>query len=540
MSELHQHHQRKLSRRLFFKQTIGLGAVAGLGALLAACGGDAIPPTATRPTASTAPAASAAASAAPATGASAAPAASAAASAAPSTAASAAPAATAGSAGAAGTATRAATATGGAATTAAAAPIAATAPFKAPASFSGKLLVWGIVSFTSTGDALLGQQMQDWGKANKVEVEYVALPGSDYDQKVTAAVETGALPDVVMLGGTNTIYYAGQNRLADLTDVYNSIKDTGGGMYQSILPNVQIADKIYAIPMQADLSVLYARLDLCEKATGKRQAPTTLDEMDAIMRKVNEPPKQFGFGLTLGRTPDGDGNIQALIFNDGGTLVDKDGNPAINNEGTISALTRVQGWWKDKLIPPDSPAWDDSSNNKSYQSRQSAFVLNPASIFAFLEQNDKELLANTAQVAFPKGKAGTFPTAGTWAWGVFANSKNVDAGKAMIQNIMQPDKLQAVYEKVGGRWYPVYKELSGAKWWKDRPYFDEFPKLLDTARPTWYPAVATPKLLSQLSAAGQRRIYSEMVQDVVVNNKSPQDAAKAAQGKMVQAFAEIK
>ena len=536
MSDLH-HQQRKLSRRLFFKQTVGLGAVAGLGALLAACGGDAVAPAATRPAAS-----SAAPSTAPSTGASAAPAASAAASGAPSTAASAAPstAASAAPAGAAGTATRSATATGGATATSAAAPIAATAPFKAPASFSGKLLVWGIVSFTTTGDALLGQQMQDWGKANKVEVEYVALPGSDYDQKVTAAVETGALPDVVMLGGTNTIYYAGQNRLADLTDVYNSVKDTGGGMYQSLLPNVQIGDKIYAIPMQADVSVLYARLDLCEKATGKRQAPTTIDEMDAIMRKINEPPKQFGFGLTLGRTPDGDGNIQTIIFADGGTLVDKDGNPAINNEGTISALTRVQGWWKDKLIPPDSPAWDDSSNNKSYQSRQSAFALNPASIFAFLEQNDKELLANTAQVAFPKGKAGSFPAAGTWAWGVFANSKNVDAGKALIQHIMQPDKLQAVYEKVGGRWYPVYKELSAAKWWKDRPYFDEFPKLLDTARPAWYPAVATPKLLSQLSGASQRRIYSEMVQDVVVNNKSPQDAAKTAQDKMVQAFAEIK
>ena len=33
-------------------------------------------------------------------------------------------------------------------------------------------------------------------------------------------------------------------------------------------------------------------------------------------------------------------------------------------------------------------------------------------------------------------------------------------------------------------------------------------------------------------------IYAEMLQDVVVSNKSPQDAAKAAQTKMEQAFAE--
>jgi hypothetical protein len=262
--------------------------------------------------------------------------------------------------------------------------------------------------------------------------------------------------------------------------------------------------------------------------------------MDAIMRKVNEPPKQYGFGLTLGRTPDAQGNIQTIIFADGGTLVDKDGNPSINNDGTISALTRVQTWWKDKLIPPDSPAWDDSKNNASYQSRQSCFVINPASIFAFLEANDKDLLKDTIQAPLPKGKVGSFPGAGTWAWSVFSASKNVPAAKAMIQNIMAPDKVQAVYEKVGGRWYPVYKDLANAKWWKDRPYFDEFPKGLETARPGWFPATATPKLLSQLSSANNRFIFADMVQDVVVKGTSPLDAAKAAQTKMEQAFSEIK
>jgi len=401
------------------------------------------------------------------------------------------------------------------------------------------MTAWGIVSFTTDGDKLLGDQMAAWGKANNVEVEYVALPGSDYAQKVAAAVETGAIPDVVMMSG-DTVYWVGQNRLVDISDVFDSVKNLGGGMWESLLPNVQVNGKTYSIPMESDVTVLYARLDLCEQATGKRAAPATFDEMDAIMRKVNKPPTQYGFGITLGRTPDADGNIQNLMLADGATLVDKDGNPAINVDGTISALTRVQTWWKDKLIPPDSPAWDDSSNNKSYQSRQACFVLNPASIFAFLEANDKELLSQTIQAPIPKGKAGSFPGAGCWSWSIFSASKQVNAGKAMITNIMAPDKMQAVYEKVGGRWYPVYKDLANAKWWKDRPYFDQFPEVLKTARPAWYPATATPKLLAQLSAAGQKHIYSEMVQDVVVNNKSPQDAAKAAQTKMEQTFAEVK
>ncbi len=121
--------------------------------------------------------------------------------------------------------------------------------------FSGKLTAWGIVSFTKDGDNLLGQQMIDWGKANKVEVEYVPLDGSTYDSKVAGAIETGAIPDVVMLSGTNTIYYAAQNRLADLTDVYNDVKGLGGGLYEQLLPYVQVNGKVYSIPMQSDLSV---------------------------------------------------------------------------------------------------------------------------------------------------------------------------------------------------------------------------------------------------------------------------------------------
>ena len=406
-------------------------------------------------------------------------------------------------------------------------------------SFSGKLTAWGIVSFTKDGDNLLGQQMADWGKANNVSVEYVPLDGSTYDAKVAGGIETGAIPDVVMLSGTNTIYYAAQNRLVDLTDVYNDVKGLSGGIYEQLLPYVTSNGKVYSIPMQADLSVTYARLDLIEKATGKRQAPETWDALEEIARKVNDPPKLYGIGFTLGRTPDGDGNIQQLLIADGGTLVDKDGKPAISNDGTVSALTRVQKWWKDKLIPQDSPAWDDTGNNKSYQSRQSAFVFNPASIFAYLDKNDQELLKDTTQAANPKGKSGqTGSSLGTWSWSVFSASKQVDASKAMIRAIMQPDKVEAVYETVGGRWYPVYKDLANAKYWKDRPYFDAFPQGITSAKPAWLPAQATPDLLTQMSAAGQKRIYSEMLQDVVVSNKSPQDAAKAAQTKMEQAFAE--
>ena len=78
-----------------------------------------------------------------------------------------------------------------------------------------------------------------------------------------------------MMGG-QTEYYAAQNRLVDLTDIFDQIKGFGGGMFEQLFPIVQVNGKTYSIPMESDLSVMYARLDLMEKATGKRESPEDL------------------------------------------------------------------------------------------------------------------------------------------------------------------------------------------------------------------------------------------------------------------------
>lgn len=401
-----------------------------------------------------------------------------------------------------------------------------------------KITAWGVVSFTEAGDTMLGEQMMAWGEENGIEVEYVALPGSDYTTRVATAVETGSVPDIVMMLGSLTIFYAEQDRLVDLTDVYDELKDLAGGMYEQLLPHVSVGDTVYSIPMESDLSVMYARLDLIEAVTGERVAPATLEELEELATEINDPPMTFGIGLTLGRTPDANGSLNQLIYNYGGTLVDENGAPAINNEGTVLALETIKRWWDNGLIPPNSPSWDDSGNNTAYNSGQAAFVFNPASIFAYLEQNDPELLADTTQAPFPAGPAGAFPVVGTWSWSIFNTSPCVDQAKELIKAIMQPEPLQEMYEAVGGRWYPVYRDLANAPFWQERPFFADFPDIIASAREPWFPAEATPLLLTQLSAYDQVLAGPEIVQQVLLNSLSPADAAAQLQTRMEQVFAE--
>jgi hypothetical protein len=91
---------------------------------------------------------------------------------------------------------------------------------------------------------------------------------------------------------------------------------------------------------------------------------------------------------------------------------------------------------------------------------------------------------------------------------------------------------------VGGRWYPVYRDLAQSPFWTERPFFDDFPRIIESARETWHPAQATPELLTQLSAVYQKLIIPEMAQEVILNNVPAAEAAKTAQTKMEQAFQE--
>ncbi|MFZ0218264.1 MAG: extracellular solute-binding protein, partial [Candidatus Dormiibacterota bacterium] len=378
----------------------------------------------------------------------------------------------------------------------------------------GSLDVWGIVSFTPAGDALLGQQMKDWGTKNGVSVTYTAVPGTDYETKVGAAIQSGGLPDVVMLESTDPIYYGSQGHIIDITDVYDEVKGLGGGIYDAVMPYSTLNGKVVAIPMQVAPTLLYARLDMCEKATGQRQPPQTLDELESIAEKVNDPPNFYSIALTLGKTADS-GDVAGLMTAEGGTYVDKHGNPAIDNPGMVAALTRIKRWWDKKLINPSALTANDSWNNDLYQSGQTAFAWNPASIYSYLATSNQALLKNTSQGPAPKQKVSA-QAASPWQWSISSTSKNQTSAKALLKYIMQPDQLEAVYEKVDGRWYPIYKELASRPFWKDNPYFAAFPDLIAHNQTDWYPATASSKLLAQLNAFETAYIIAQETQTVLL------------------------
>jgi multiple sugar transport system substrate-binding protein len=424
-------------------------------------------------------------------------------------------------------------------TTAPAPAGATTAPAAAggPKSNGTKLTAWGWQSFTPAGDKTLGDQMQAWGQANNTQVEYVVVENSQFPQKLAAAIEAKAPPDVVMLtAASNVIDYASRQLLVDISDVWKTASSKAGGFWSYVEPLYKIGTTYYGVPFEADTSPMFARTDLIKQATGSTDPPKTLDDMFSISQKINNPPDVYAFGLTLGRTPDCFGNALAIIWNDGGALVDKDGKVALNSPETVAAVNRIKSWWDAKIIPPDSPTWDDTGNNAAYQKKQSAFVINPPSVYGWMVDNDKDLLNNSVMAPIPAGKSGSYSGSGSWSWSIFQSTKNVDGAKDLITYLMDPGRLQQVYSTVGGRWYPIHQDGAKNEFWTSIPQFKFYPDLLKGGRDISYPAAPDTNMFAALGEIQTRLILPDMIQNVIVKGMAVQDAVSGAHDAMVEVF----
>jgi len=396
----------------------------------------------------------------------------------------------------------------------------------------GRLIVLAHPSFTPAGDQELADQGAAYGKSAGIEVAYQTDP--NVPQKLIAAIEAKNPPDVAMFGsGAEVFQYL--DHLVDLSDIFNDVSKQAGGFIEPMMVPFKVNGKFWAVPFETSAFPMHSRLDLIEKATGKRVPPATLDELEDVSKKILHEPDMYPIGFTLGLTSDAQQNLFMVIWADGGALIDKDGKPSINSPETIFALKRIKRWWDEKLIPPDSPSWDDTGNNNAYQTKRVAFALNPPSIYSWVQTNDKELTDNTALAPMPTGQSGKayMPFDG-WSWGIFKESKNIDAAKGLIRYWMQPDHLESAYEKTAGRWYPINKDLQNNKFWTDQPGYKYYPQMVANERAPYFPAEPSPPLLKSLGDQDGEFVIAAMAQDVIVKNLSPEQAAANCQAKLVE------
>ena len=146
---------------------------------------------------------------------------------------------------------------------------------------------------------------------------------------------------------------------------------------------------------------------------------------------------------------------------------------------------------KHKIIPKGAIGWDNTGNNKAYQSRQVIFVQNATSIYAHLAESDKDLYNVTGLFPTPAGPAGAFESLGSTYWALFKHNPYPELAKGLAEYWMAPENLRVVIEEGDGRWGPPYRSMLESDFWK-RPVLTHWLQMLERGRHFASPGTAHP------------------------------------------------
>ncbi len=397
-----------------------------------------------------------------------------------------------------------------------------------------KLVYWHIPTFTPMADEAARQFFDEFCKQaglKESEVSFIVVPNSELVPRLSAALEAGSPPDVVRLYKSYVQLYRAQGQLLDVTDVVEKMKKAKGGLFDSSLSAIAYEDRYWGVPFAINPWPMHARVDLLEKA--KLDYPKTWDEFVETCLKLQQPPF-YGFGMDVGLTNDASDNIMEVCWGFGGRTTDEKGMADFDNEGNVKGFAFINEMYNvKKIIPRGSVGNGETAyNNKLYQSKQVAFIINPSSVYAYLSDKDPDLMEKTGLFGVPAGPVAQRNLVDTWSLGLFKQSPNPELSRGLAEYFMQPERYNQVITSSNGRFVPVYPDLFNDTWWTSRPQFKEFIDIAKTGVPVSYmapPSAASGEVLAT-------NMIPEALQRVLVDGVDPATAVGDAHKKIKAVF----
>jgi multiple sugar transport system substrate-binding protein len=410
-------------------------------------------------------------------------------------------------------------------------------PLKTFAARDQKLVFWLQPNFNPTADKILEEQTMAFARQAGLkdhEVQILKVPGGEVAARMTAALEVGAPPDVTRTSEFTLTRWKGQRHLLDVSDIMNDLRKTPGGVNPAVIPVTEDGVRYYAVPMGLSPMVFYARMDLLEKA-GYNTFPETWDKFIEAALKIQKPPF-YAYGMALGTTlgySDSTHEIIAILWAHGGRLLDKNSRPVFNSPGTVKAFQLIKDMYhKHQIIPRGAVTWDNSGNNKAYQSKQVAFVHDGTSIFSYLLLEDRDLADRTGLFPAPGGPAGRLKMLLTDYYVAFKATPYPEIAKGLIRYFLEQSRYNEFVVRTEGRYMPAYPKLLEDPFWTSKP---QFAALREVGR-EGVPLSWEGKMSPGFGEVVAQSMLSKAIHTVLIDNVAPADAVATLQAEMVATY----
>lgn len=303
------------------------------------------------------------------------------------------------------------------------------------APLSGTVTVWLMTGSAPT--TLTDALNKEFEAAHPgVKVKYEIQQWDGIQQKLTTALASGAPPDVIEIGNTQTPAFASQGVLTDLTGDKDSFN--GSQWLKGLAASGAYDGKTYGVPFYAANREVIYRKDMFEQA-GVTKAPTSNDEwLDAITKLKTK----FGSDPDFQALYMPGQNWYALlsfIWDNGGDIAKADGKGFKSTLDTPEAKAGLE-FYKKLVDTSGTKAPKDADEAKPQQATvygagKVAMMIGLPWELATAAKTDASLTDKTGAFAIPSKTAGQSAPVflGGSNLAIPANSKNVAAAKEYIK-----------------------------------------------------------------------------------------------------------
>jgi multiple sugar transport system substrate-binding protein len=403
---------------------------------------------------------------------------------------------------------------------------------RAPAYAQGTtihLLRWN--DFVPGGDEVLKGQMADAGRAFGARFNLERINANDIQARVTAAVSSGAGPDVIhMLHNWAHLY---ERSLVDVSDVAQAIASAQGGYYQAAEDLCKVGGAWRALPHAITPNLVVYRRSQHE-AIGVREFPKTW----TAWRETGKKLKATGFpvGQTVAHTfGDSPAFWYPYLWSWGGKEVERDGRTvAVNSKETVESVKFAVGFWKD-ACDEGGLAWDDTNNNRAFLSGTISATQNAASIYLvalgdpakFKTEQGAPLHTDMGHAPLPGGPAGTYSYHGPFHHAVMGYSKNQKLAKDFLLWLHSKEAYEPWFVAERGYAVATTRMWEGHALWRQDPVMAAFRDAARSYRLFGYAGPPSARATEAFSKYVIVDMYAKAIQGMPA-----EDAVRWAEGEL--------
>lgn len=159
------------------------------------------------------------------------------------------------------------------------------------------------VDFVPASDTLLRREMlPEAEKALGIKINLETVNGNDLQPRVTAGIQSGAGPDLIMAFNNQTYLYA--NSVVDLTEIAEAVGKEQGGMYKYARAVCSDGKMFMGMPWAVIGGMIAYRKSWFEEA-GATKFPETWEQYREVGKKLKAKGRPIGqtLGHTFGDAP---------------------------------------------------------------------------------------------------------------------------------------------------------------------------------------------------------------------------------------------